>query len=227
MDTRTEAQIFVADQRGYTEANGAQRLFTFNVVGYTAEGREPFGPLVWLNDERLAPAASLVSSAEEVATVVLLPLVGGLEYQLGGSTQFLEPGQAGTLPLAPGQPYTLINPYETETIQFLHLGLHVKPGSTVASAPTTFDLSVPNQLLPFWQAGKQAGYIGRFDGRHDASIAIDTAEQRVFVYIVQGAFEVANRLLQSGDGLSLHYRQADVLEFEALSNNAVLVLLTL
>lgn len=227
MDTRTDAQIFVADQRGFAEADGAQRLYTFNVAGYTAEGREPFGPLLWLNDERLAPAASLVSSVEEATTVVLLPLVGGLEYQLDGSLQFLEPGQAGTLPLSPGQSYRLSNPYETGAIQFLHFGLHISPEPTISAAPTAFDLAAPDQLLPFWQAGEQAGYIGRFAGRHDTSVAIDAAEQRVFVYIVQGAFEVANRLLHTGDGLALHYRQPDVLAFEALSNNAILVLLLL
>ncbi|MEZ0609441.1 pirin [Fibrella sp. WM1] len=224
MDTHTEAQIFVADQRGYTDSNGAQRLFTFNAAGYTADGREPFGPLVWLNDERLAPAASLTAPVEEAVTAVLLPLIGGLEYQLDENTQFLEPGQSGTLSLAAGQTYRLTNPYEAETIQFLHLGLHAE---TATTAPTAFDLSESNQLLPFWREGAQAGYIGRFDGRHDATVAIEAAEQRVFVYIVQGAFEVANRLLHTGDGLALHYRQADVLEFEALSNNAMLILLML
>jgi hypothetical protein len=44
--------------------------------------------------------------------------------------------------------------------------------------------------------------------------------------VLQGVFEIANRLLHERDGLALTYQQDDVLEFEALSNDAVLILVT-
>lgn len=51
MDTHTEAQLYIADQRGYVENEGAIRFPTFNDAGYVGEGGEPFGPLLRINGE--------------------------------------------------------------------------------------------------------------------------------------------------------------------------------
>lgn len=227
MDT-TPAQLFLADQRGSEQTQIYQRSFTFNTDKYTAEGREPFGPLYLFNTEVLNPTGSLTLTATESSTVVLLPLVGGLEYHVDGAVHFLEPGQAGTLTLVAHQVYQLINPYETETISFLHIGLK----SSAVEEKTglqTFDLTIKNTLLPFAQLSAVTGYVGLFGGREEGTYAVEPVgdEQRLFVHIVQGAFEVANRLMHAGDGLALRYQQADVLEFEALSANALLVLFAL
>ena len=44
-----------------------------------------------------------------------------------------------------------------------------------------------------------------------------------FVFIIEGAFEVQNRLLEARDGLSLW--NLSKLEFEALSNDAILMII--
>jgi len=45
----------------------------------------------------------------------------------------------------------------------------------------------------------------------------------VYVFVIEGAFEVQNRLLHARDGLSLS--SATEVEFEALSNDAMLLIL--
>lgn len=50
---------------------------------------------------------------------------------------------------------------------------------------------------------------------------------RVFAFVLNGVFEVANRLLHAGDGLALTYAaDGGKVEFEALAPDSVLVLLT-
>ncbi len=250
MDTQTEAQIFLANQRGLSQTDFLRSYHTFNFGPYVAEGREPFGPLHLLNDETLRAGASLTLQVEQPTDVWLLPLAGGLEYSysVGLATEapaagapvsdFLEPGQLGVLSLPAGGRYTVSNPYETESINFLQLWL-AKPHH--AGAPVVdqirFDPGTKNTLLSFFGiaasepdgAPVNRGFIGQYTGREDGTYAVpkpaEGSVNRVFVVVLQGVFEVANRLLHEKDGLALQYRQADVVEFEALSNDAILLLL--
>ena len=43
----------------------------------------------------------------------------------------------------------------------------------------------------------------------------------VFVFVIDGAFEVSNRLLQARDGLAI--TKASQVEFESLSNEAIIM----
>ena len=53
MNTQTEAQIYLADQRGRSETDFFRSYHTFNFGQYVAEGRAQFGPLHLLNDDTL------------------------------------------------------------------------------------------------------------------------------------------------------------------------------
>ncbi len=239
MNTQTQAHIYLADQRGCSEAEAFRSCHTFNVGSYTAEGREPFGALYLLNDDTLRPGASLRMQVEQPIEIVLLPIVGGLEYASEGETRFLEPGQAGVLSLAAGMTYSISNPYPSEFINCLQIWFTRAPGSSLPTASqVTFDLTTPTALVPFYgnvdnqtdEQTRYSGFIGRFAGREEGTYAVGPVAEghtnRVFAFVLQGVFEIANRLLHQRDGLALTYHQEDVLEFEALSNDAVLVLFT-
>jgi hypothetical protein len=66
-------------------------------------------------------------------------------------------------------------------------------------------------------------HIGKFDGRKEGTHIVTDAGKGIFVFVIEGAFEVQNRLLQLRDGLAL-WNTASI-EFEALSNDAILLLL--
>lgn len=239
----TEAQIYVADGRGCSRANGLRSYHTFNFGAYVAEGREPFGPLYLLNDDSLRAGASLTMRVETPTDVLLLPVTGGLEYRIGqtDAPNFLEPGQAGWLSLTAGVRYTVTNPYETETIQFLQLWLKRPPGNDLpAIRHVLFNLGQENALLPLLEMRAVSTapanvsacriVIGRFGGRQDGTYPVAAAagaKRGLFVFVLRGAFEVVNRLLHENDGLALTYAQPVVVAFEALSNDAILLLLEL
>jgi redox-sensitive bicupin YhaK (pirin superfamily) len=165
--------------------------------------------------------------------IILLPVVGGLEYTriLSDGTlmaNFLEPGQAVGLSVEAGMTYTVSNPYETETINFLQLWLtNVSGSSAPASKLIGFDLTVRNTLLPLIEHPGNRVFIGQYSGREEGEYVVKSAvgTPRIFIFILQGSFEVANRLLHERDGLSLSIDDGYVLEFEALSNDAILILL--
>jgi hypothetical protein len=218
-DTRPhpEATMYLADRRICTQTAAFQRRSTL--------GAGPFGTLRQLTETTLQPAAPFNLPPD--AAVLLLPVAGGLEYACGAETGFLEPGQAGWFSPPPGATLTVLNPYETAAIHLLHLERAFRsdaeaPGLAVFS----FDLTRKNALLPLGEPS--LGYIGRYGGREEGTYRVlprpgDPAG-RVFVFVLNGVFEVANRLLHEGDGLALTYAGAGEVDFEALSNEALLLL---
>ena len=92
-----------------------------------------------------------------------------------------------------------------------------------------FDLSVDNTLLPLFPLddtdSQYQGFIGRYAGRAEDRYQPRERKNGVFVFVLSGVFEVQNRLLHQRDGLSLTNVQNGEVDFEALSNDAVLLLL--
>ncbi|GAB4016185.1 pirin family protein [Spirosoma koreense] len=236
MDTQIQAQIYLADQRGCSQTPSVRSYHSFNFGAYQQDSRMPFGSLQLLNDDTLRAGASLSLQVAEHTHVLLLPVNGGLEYQFGNPagpshTGFVEPGQAGLLTLSAGMYYTISNPYETEHIDLLQGWLTSSMGASGSDLVITdIDLSQKNTLLPLFELAETSparrGYIGQFAGRQEGAFLLESASQGIYVFVIQGAFEVADRLLHERDGLSLRQVQDGRVEFEALSNEAVLILLT-
>ncbi|GAB3956509.1 hypothetical protein GCM10028805_46580 [Spirosoma harenae] len=239
MDTQTQAQIYLADLRGRSQIDYLQSFHSFNFGQYTAEGRQPFGSLQLLNDDWLKAGHSVCMQVEQHTEVIILPIVGGLEYKSDAGTGFLEAGQAGILSLTSAMKYELINPYETESINYLVIW-QINPSPDFCSGTQTisFDLQLKNQLLPLFESRANGlssgpsfhGFIGRYDGRQEGIYPLSTIPNSlqtsgVYVFVLNGVFEVQNRLLHERDGLALTDVQHGEIEFEALSNDALLLLL--
>jgi quercetin 2,3-dioxygenase len=228
MDTQTQAQIYLADQRGYSEDSLINSYHTFNFGAYVAEGREPFGALQLLNDDILRAGASMTMLVENATDVMLLPITGSLGYQVGALPEdFMEPGQVGILSLSAGNSYTISNPYETESINCLQFWFTNTAASSAITSQTSFDLTNQNRLLPIFGATDSANhvFVGRYGGREECAYQLTNLANGLFVFVIQGAFDVANRLLQEKDGLSLVNLTGGKVEFEALSDDAILLLI--
>jgi len=102
----------------------------------------------------------------------------------------------------------------------------------------TFDLQDKNKLHPLFTENMEGpidhpsfcGFIGKYDGRNDGIYQLKAVENKqlangIFVFILSGAFDVQNRFLHARDGLALSDLQDELIEFEALSNDAILLLM--
>ncbi|MFN8344873.1 MAG: pirin family protein [Spirosomataceae bacterium] len=222
---QTEATIFLAEQRGCSQTDGFRSFHGFNFGAYQAENRTPFGSLRVFNDDTLAGEKSMPLQADDLTDVIVLPLVGAIEYRTDlGETGFLEAGQVQVFPVGKGKEYTLTNPYAEALINFLQIWIKRPAGAFVAeSIPAFFDFEQKNQLIPLFSTIAR-GFIGRYDGRTDDVYQLTAPDRNgVFVFVIEGAFEVQNRLLHRRDGLSLTH--VSEIDFEALSNDAMLLLL--
>ncbi|WP_439582253.1 hypothetical protein [Dyadobacter bucti] len=224
MDVQIEAQIFLESRRGLFQTDGFRSFRTFNFPGYRAEGREAFGKLLAVNDETLLAQREHEIKVHEFCEIVLIPLVGGIEVHVEkGSADFVNSGEALRFLANPDQTYILINPYPQETINYLQIRLSTEH-SMHSKQLSEFNLLHKNILQPVFSGGKDEVniYTGKYGGREEGVYSVSNPGNGVFVYVIEGAFEVKNRLMERRDGLSL--RNAEVIEFEALSQDAIILL---
>lgn len=67
------------------------------------------------------------------------------------------------------------------------------------------------------------GFIGLFDGRKEGTFTLKNPRNGVFAFVLSGAFEIEDRLLEAKDGLAL--KVTHKIEWEALSENAILLVI--
>lgn len=220
MIQQAPAQIYKAALRGHFEDGRQRWLATLNFDHYQEASRKPVGQLTVCNDETLGPGQELIRTGSN-QTVLLLPLVGAIEYAVNGAVLYAAPNEAAWIPLEGS--ISLKNPYEEELVNFLYLVFneaHTEEPTTVS-----INFSQRNVLVPFSLPGNPRAKMGLFDGRAEALYTVKESGNIVFVYVISGAFEVNGRLLEERDALALY--ETNEADMEALSENALIILLEL
>lgn len=210
----TEAHIFLASRRQELQTAYARHFQTL------PGGADGLGSLQKLSDDTLRAGISLQVEAEMDATVVLIPYIGDLQLvDAHGETRVREEGQVYAWTAQQGESYEIRNPYADDDVNFFQLVFAGYPTQVVQTRPIVMD-ECPNELRPICQ-GDNTLLIGRYDGRAEGTCLVQKPARCVFIFVIEGAFEVQNRLLQPRDGLALW--NVDEVEFEALSQDAVLL----
>ena len=232
MLTQADAQIYLEGLRGEFQTDGFRSFRTFNFEEYCATDREAVGTLEVLNDETLMPECSYELHSVKQCQIILLPMVGGIEVEeKGNEPKFVNSGEALFLNVAPDCIYTITNPYPDEPVNYLQIRINDNPFLStpmpLSGITTQFDLSETNVLLPIpcHDASSAHLFIAKYDGREEGIFTVKNPDHKAFIFIIEGAFEVQNRLLEKRDGLALS--NVEEIEFEALSNGAVLLVMKL
>lgn len=232
MLTQTDAQIYLEGLRGQFQTDGHRSLRTFNFQDYRAEGREPVGTLEVLNDETLMPECSCEIRVEKFCQVILLPVVGAVEVEeKGREARFVNSGEALFLLASPEEHYTITNPYPDEAVNYLQIriddGQYLSSPISTSGLTAHFHLNEKDVLVPVrgYHGSSAHLFIGQYNGRVEGIFTSWNPQHSAFVFVIEGAFEVQNRLLERRDALVLG--NAEMVAFEALSNGAVLLVIDL
>ena len=221
-----EAQIFLENQRGEFQTDGYRSFYTFNFGDYQAENRAPSANLLALNDETLLPQCSAKLTVNKPVQIILLPLVGAIEIGEGnGDVQYVNSGESLSLIVEPDKSVKITNPYLVHAINYLQIRLSLENFTSQYTAISAFDLNDKNTLLPILNAtcNQSNLVIGKYEGRKDGLYVCKNPANQIFIFIIEGAFEVQDRLLEKRDGLSL--QRVREVEFEALSSDAIILIL--
>ncbi|MBF4473116.1 MULTISPECIES: pirin [Flavobacterium] len=224
MIKQTPAQIFKSDLRGISKSDAFQRLSVFNFETYHDWSRKPFGTLKVLNEVLLEPSKKTFTFIDIDTEVILLPLFGGIDYKDNtGNEDFIRIEQIKHISAQKGMSFEVSNPYASETVSYLEIWFSAKSAGFCLNADRIdFDFSERNKMNLLFEFADTMGFIGIYDGRKEGFYTLKNNLNGLFVFVISGAFEVENRLLQAKDGLSL--KKIETVEWEALSENAVLLL---
>lgn len=220
-----QAKIFLAEERGVTETDCFRSYNTFNFGNFYNEHKTPAEKLYVCNDETLAGGKNFLLTVEEDTLLVLLPVVGSVNFIKTESAAIpVNSGEVFCVFLKAGEQFELVNPYPNELINFLQLWIKTDEDNNLLTHLHSFNINAYkntainiNLPLPF--------NIVKLDGRKEITYTPVKENSCVFAFAVQGAFETEGILMHPRDGVAFwNYKQ---IEMEALSNDAIMFLLEL
>lgn len=85
------------------------------------------------------------------------------------------------------------------------------------------NITEKNKLIQISENIEFPNFIGLYDGRKEEQYSLYQKETSIFGMVINGAFEFQNRLMETRDAILLN--EIAELEFEALSENALLIFL--
>jgi hypothetical protein len=225
---QSPGKIYLAGQRGQTQNSHEQNYSTFNYGDYYEEHKQALGSLYTCNDITLTAGANAEYHARLTGFNILIPITGVLLY--ADYTRQLEAGagEALVIPVTAGTGFTITNADTGNAMSFILLQIADQDIKDASAQCYAFDLdSKPDELITINSDAEPCFIlsVGCFKGRSETVYHLSDDGLAVFALVIAGAFEVQNRLLHERDGLALwDIRETDA---EALSNNAVLLLIEL
>ncbi|MBX2917123.1 MAG: hypothetical protein KF856_17770 [Cyclobacteriaceae bacterium] len=186
--------------------------------------REPFGLLNAFDEVMLKPGGIITHPVCRAGIFCLLPVVGACEVK-GTDSRTIDIGGLYFTHVEINDVVHIKNPYAQEWIRFIMWELTGE--STESNALQSFELNLDlGKLIRIFKGSVHGQRIavraGMFEGRAEGSLSLPNANH--FIFVLEGVFEVQNRLLHAHDALSMP--ACTHLEFEALSNNAILLIIS-
>lgn len=208
---QTEGNIYLADKRHVFQTEIFRSFSTIHV-------ENPFASIIKFSDNTLVGGKSCQLQSDGSYSVIFLPLVGAIDVD----GKIINSGEVAYWFVQENEALTIENPYEEELVNYLEIWIKTDKNEPVFKG---FDLeNHKNTLVDIsGKTTKTNLFIGKFDGRNEDVLHLNEAKQ-AFIFIINGAFEVQNRLLESRDAVSLW--NCDEIDFEALSNEAIILLMT-
>lgn len=183
-----------------------------------------FGDLRYINDVFLMPGHEISYSANAYCRHILLPLVGGVSCNSTGRNEsFLASEEVMFLS---DTDHTIRNPFPDQQINYLHIGLKKTSESSPENIIHTFSLDTFNQMssLGFDESDENSfACTGIYKGRTKSGYTLKHPGNGLFAYVINGAFEIEERLMEHRDGLALWNIKS--ISFESLSEFGILLLL--
>jgi redox-sensitive bicupin YhaK (pirin superfamily) len=209
---QSNAIMFLSTQRQVSETQTCRSCSSLLA-------NQPFGNLRSFEEITLAEEATASIPAEKGIVRIIIPLVGTIHFENSQNDSLLNPGQA----LFTFEETILTNPYSDALVNFLLM--KVQCTSKLEDTITCFDIDSRKNTLLNITDGQSLPQIsiGKFDGRSEVLHTLQSKEHGVFVHVITGAFEVQYRLLEAKDSLTVW--EADSLDLEALSNEAIILLM--
>jgi hypothetical protein len=221
---QTEGLIYLAEKRSSLQTTTLKSLQTLPTNNTEINMSAGFHTIYRFSDNLLLGGQSYFPTAKQGSCLILLPLTGAMEVYHQGKSELIGIGEIAFLKIDNEEEIQIENPYLDEAINFLEIWISIPPRCNLQSFLNAFDIEKQaNQLIAL--SNKSSPFqlwIGKFDGRKEETLFLRKG-QKLFAFVVHGAFEFQNRLLEGRDAVWLW--DCEGVEFEALANESILLLI--
>ena len=152
--------------------------------------------------------------------LMLMPLFG--KVKINGFHKVIETGELFVLETKEAQQITVNNVLADWKSDILVLIID-QPVSENVYRVNHLDLQIRNKLNFLDIGFSFPGFIGLFNGRESGRYVLKNHCNKMFAFVINGAFEFQNRLMETRDAILIW--DIEELEFEALSEDALILFL--
>ncbi|MFY1045032.1 hypothetical protein [Chryseobacterium sp. GP-SGM7] len=211
MLVQTPSQIFKSDFAFWKKEGRS-------AINEIITGENNTGNLQSVTEIVLDENGSFEFQSKENSTVIILTLYG--EIQLNRFRKVISSEEVFTLKSKESSTVKIKNYLNDEKTDILIIEMK---SSQPENAFFIEELTIEKQntLFPISKKLELPNFIGLYEGRKEEIHPIYHPEKAIFGMVINGAFEFQNRLLETRDSIVL--KDIQTLEFEALSENALII----
>jgi quercetin 2,3-dioxygenase len=210
MTTMYNSIFLKSDQRKYESLSSGTIRFT------------QYANTILVMDVAILPRSTMNLTAPAYGNRLILPIVGNIIVSEDDKNeQEFTPEHIYRL-TNDADKITVHNPNDEATINFLLIGVNTNAENSALPLASDLQLLQKNTLAHNEDLGVPIS-IGVYDGRIKSIYRQRQNRSACFIYVLNGCFEVEERLMGHRDGLLLW--ETDEIDYESLSNTAILLII--
>jgi len=228
--------IHKSNTRGFANHGWLKSHHTFSFANYQNEKRMNFGALRVLNDDVVQPKMGFGTHPHQNMEIISIPLQGALSHKDSiGNKRAIEVGEVQVMSAGTGLTHSEFNDSKTSEVNFLQLwivpeDLSVNPNyeqrffrleeqkNKLLTVVAPKD-KLEGDALPI----SQQAYIYRssLDIGNTIELKVKSAQNGIYIFVVDGEIEVANNTLEKRDALGVS--EAQDIKIKANRNSELVI----
>jgi len=231
----TMIEVRKSEERGAAHHGWLESKHSFSFADYWDPKHTGFGPLLVINEDRVAPGAGFGTHGHRDMEIISYVLDGALEHKDSmGTGSVLHPGDVQRMSAGSGVRHSEFNGSKTDPVHFLQIWIQPSAkGIAPSYEERRFDAADKRgRLRPIASGDGRDGsltihqdavaYAGLLDGADTVDHALAPG-RLAYVHVVRGAVSVNGVALQTGDAVKIgaetrvalaEAQDADVLLFD-------------
>ncbi|HQD83418.1 MAG TPA: pirin family protein [Quisquiliibacterium sp.] len=201
--------------RGYADHGWLKSFHSFSFAGYRDPAHMGFGPLIVINEDRIAPGTGFGTHGHRDMEIVSYVLDGALAHRDSmGNGSVIRPGDVQRMSAGRGVQHSEFNHEQQGETHFLQIWIEpAVRGIDPGYEEKHFDASAKRGRLRLVASsdGRDGSvrihqnasvYAGLFDGDEAATLQV-AAGRRIYVHVARGSVQVDGQRLDAGDAAKI------------------------
>lgn len=214
--------IHKSNTRGFVNHGWLKSHHTFSFANYQNEKRINFGALRVLNDDVVQPKMGFGTHPHQNMEIISIPLQGALSHKDSiGNKRAIEVGEVQVMSAGTGLTHSEFNDSKTTEVNFLQLWIVPEKLSVNPNYEQRyFQLEEQKNKIQTVVAPKdklegdalpisQQAYVYRssLDSDNTIELKVKSAQNGIYIFVVDGEIEVANNILEKRDAIGVSKAQ--------------------